>query len=291
MIERPGERAVLAVGVRERGRPPDQGAVRVALHRADAQTVVPERSGEADRTERLELMRQRHADGAQRQPPRVRGRAVGDELSAGDLRVADGRQPGLEERGAGALDRIDEDREWLLRVEVGSVVADVDRDGQDQVHRAVQAEAGDAPVRVAHQGATRRVRGVVGHPPQLQERRVHQHVVPGHVVHDDRMPRRGAIQVPSRRGTVVLRVVEPERADPRALRRRRGGRRDRLHQVLARCDGGVAHVDRGERLAGAEEMVMRVDESGDDGPAADVDAACTGEAAAELVVGAHGEDA
>ena len=55
-----GELAMRPVRLRKPGGAPDERAVRIELHRGDAQVVVPERRGNADRLEIIEVVRERH---------------------------------------------------------------------------------------------------------------------------------------------------------------------------------------------------------------------------------------
>jgi hypothetical protein len=79
--------------------------------------------------------------------------------------------------------------------------------------------------------------------------------------------------------------------DRLSRRRRRGGLRDGPHEIRDRRDFGKADIDRAERLAGGQEVVVRVDEAWDDRSALDVDGLCGRNHPPDFAVRADGEDA
>ena len=85
--------------------------------------------------------------------------------------------------------------------------------------------------------------------------------------------------------------VHPEAANPAAGLGPFGGRVDQRHEVRRRVYGRVAGVDRRERFRGGEEVIVGIDEAGNEGPAGEVDLAGIGaRSAARVLHAAHRDD-
>ena len=248
----PGELAVLAVRLGEGRRAADQRAVGVDLQRADPETIVPERTGEPQRAERLQLVGQRHADRAHAERAATAGLAVRGELAARHLCVADRGEPGGEEGTRRAFHGGDRRIQRRDRVEVRSVRADVDRDRQDQVHRGVQAPAVQPSV-VTDEPAARWVRRRLVEAALRQRERVDDDVMTRDVIDADRPVGGGTIEIPSGQRRLVLRVVEAERRHPRAGR----GGRPRRSPRRARGPRSRRRPDSGRRRAASDSPVAR----------------------------------
>ena len=108
--------------------------------------------------------------------------------------------------------------ERRLGVEIRAVRADIDGNREDQAGGRVQAEAGEPAVGVAYELASGGVGHVVVDAAMRERGRVHQRVVPRHVVRDHGMVTGCPVQVPAGRetGVGVLGVVHAEPADPAA---------------------------------------------------------------------------
>src|SRR5690606_11917429 len=160
----------------------------------------------------------------------------------------------------------------IFGVEVGAVAADVDGERQDQLHGGVEDHAGEPASLVAQERAAGRVGGVLGDTGQAQRLGVDHGLVAGDVVDDHRVPGGGLVQHPPGGAPFgVLGVVQAEGADPLAGGGVPGLFGDGGDQLGDAAHRGVAGVDGGQRLRGGQQVVVRVDEAGEDGAPAGVD--------------------
>jgi hypothetical protein len=88
-IGRAGEFTVGSVWLGEPGGAADERTVRIELHRGDAEMVVPEGRGDADRLEVVEMVREWHQSDTQSKNAAGGGFAIEPHLAASDLWVAD----------------------------------------------------------------------------------------------------------------------------------------------------------------------------------------------------------
>ena len=100
--------------------------------------------------------------------------------------------------------------------------ADIDIGRHHRATGGVEAEAGEPTVGVALEPATGGIGDVVTDAGRRQDRRVHQHVVPGGMEEEDGWPPAACVELVSARER-VLAVVDAEAADRHAGRRRPGG--------------------------------------------------------------------
>ena len=150
---------------------------------------------------------------------------------------------------------------------------DVDRALQDEVRRAVEEQPGRPTGVVPLQRAAWRIRDVVRDAPLGECPRVDQRVMAGYVEDDHGVIARRFVEVPARRPAALaeLRPVHPEAANPAARRRPLGGVVDEGDELLDRSGRSGPGIDREECLRRAGEVVVGIDEAGNDRPAGQVD--------------------
>ncbi len=153
------------------------------------------------------------------------------------------------------------------------MVTDVDRRRDDELLSGVEAVPRHPAVLVADEVAALGIAGVVAKAPLLEPEAVGQGVMSAHVLDEHRVDPRRLVEVPAGRQAPVAEHlrVHADGADPLAVRRPLGGLGDPADEVRDRRDARVANVDRGELRAGEGQVVMGVDEAGQDRPARRVD--------------------
>ena len=193
-------------------------------------------------------MRERHADDPDPQRSPAPCLPVGGELPPRHLGVADSRYPGREVLPAAAAQGGDQVLRRCLEVDVGPVMAHVDRDRQDELHRRVEAPAVEPPAGVPHQLAALRISGVLADAPP-ERGAVDQGVMAGHVPDEDWMIGRRPVEVePGRRPVRELGGIEAECLDPASGRHRRGRPGDQGDQACHRRDAGIPGVYPGQAM-------------------------------------------
>ena len=156
----PGPRAAArSESVAEDSRPGGDRAVRVELEAGDPQPIVAQRAHDAEREQRVELVRQRqHAHARTGSPAGVRLQ-VDRELPSRDLRIADRRDPGRVEARCGDLEHRDALVDRELGMEVRAVMADVDARAQHEVRGRVPDDARGPAAVIPFEGAAGRDHG------------------------------------------------------------------------------------------------------------------------------------
>ena len=141
--------------------------------------------------------------------------------------------------------------------------------GNTQAARGIETQTGQPPVPIPHEPSTRGIGGRFIDTGLRQDPGVDQDVVPGRVEQMQGMVAGGVVELGEHR-QLVLRVVEPESGDRIARGRAPGGIADRLEEGPGGIHTRVAQVEGGQRLTGGQEVVVGVDQPGEERPTVEV---------------------